>query len=124
MKVHAADSLITFETPNASVTPLATKRLGAEQVSVIRQRMESGRRNPLHAHMAEEVMVMLDGTVEVTVDGTAWQLAAGDILIVPGGAPHSIENASGRDAEWLIVSPSGMQFLMPDGQAMTPPWAE
>lgn len=124
MKLNAAHTLKTFETPNASVTPLATRRLGAGQVSVIRQRMADGHKNPMHTQTTEEVMVMLEGEVNVTVDGVNAVLSAGDTLIVPANTPHGIENTSGKPAEWLIVSPLGMQFFGPDGQAMTPGWAE
>lgn len=124
MKFNAAASLQVFETPNASVTPLATRRLGAEQVSVIRQRMESGHKNPTHSQTTEEVMVMLQGSVVVTVDGNAREMVAGDTLIVPANIPHSIENTSGKPADWLIISPLGMQFFGPNGNAMVPAWAE
>jgi quercetin dioxygenase-like cupin family protein len=124
MKINSADSLKTFKTPNASVIPLATKRLGAQQVSVIRQLMESGHKNPTHTQTTEEVMIMLQGSVNVTVNGATQELFIGDTLIVPANTPHSIENASGKSAEWLIVSPLGMQFFGPDGNPVTPPWAE
>lgn len=124
MKIRTASSLTVFETPNASITPLATRKSGAEQVSIIRQRMQGSQRNPMHAHTSEEVMLMLDGAVDVTVDGITRRLAAGDTLIVPAGSMHCIENGGGQPAEWLIVSPLGMQFLGADGGAMTPAWAE
>lgn len=123
MKVNSANSLKVFETPNAAVTPLATRRLGAEQVSVIRQRMDSGKKNPVHTQTTEEVMVMLHGSVAVTVSGVTRDIATGDALIVPANTPHSVENASGESAEWLIISPLGMHFFGPDGNAVTPPWA-
>lgn len=46
MKLNPFDALDVFETPNARVTPLATRHLGSEQVSVIHQKMDSGCSNP------------------------------------------------------------------------------
>lgn len=57
--------------------------------------MQSGHKNPTHTQTTAEVMVMLQGVVAVTVDGSARDMRAGDTLIVPANVPHSIENASG-----------------------------
>ena len=105
------------------MTPLATRRLGSEQVSVIHQKMDSGRTNPPHSHTAEEVMVMLCGRIHVTAFDVTRELATGDTLIVPAGTLHSLYNDSDAPAEWLIVSPLGMQFMDKDENTLDPPWA-
>ena len=124
MKIVRGSDAQQFATPNAIVTPLATKRMGAEQLSVIHQKMESGHSNPRHTQTAEEVMYMLAGTVEVVVDGQTARLSSGDSLTVPADIPHSISNTSGSAAEWLIISPAGMRFRGPDGNPMSPEWAK
>ena len=47
----------------------------------------------------------------------------GDTLIVPAGTLHSLYNDSDAPAEWLIVSPLGMQFMDKDENTLDPPWA-
>ncbi len=86
--------------------------------------MDAGHTNPMHTQTTEEVMVLLEGSVSVIVDGHTSQMAAGDTLIVPANTPHSIENTSDKVAEWLIISPAEMQFHGPDGNAMSPDWAK
>lgn len=124
MNITRSSDAQKFNTPNAIVTPHATGRTGAKQVSVIHQRMESGRSNPQHTQTTEEVMYMLSGNVDVVVDGKQISLSAGDSLTVPANVPHSIENSSGSPSEWLIISPAGMQFCGPDGNLMSPDWAK
>lgn len=124
MNITRSSGARPFTTPNAIVTPLATKRTGATELSVIHQRMESGHSNPQHTQTSEEVMYMLSGSVNVTVEGKSANLNSGDALTVPANTPHSIENASGSPAEWLIISPAGMQFHGPDGNPMSPEWAK
>lgn len=124
MKVIRRSTAQQFTTPNAIVTPIATRRTGSEQLSVIHQKMESGQSNPKHTQTTEEVMVMLSGYVDLVVGDQEVSLAAGDAIIVPACVPHAIVNSSGSSAEWLIVSPAGMQFHGPAGKAMTPAWAE
>ncbi|WP_309572290.1 cupin domain-containing protein [Deinococcus sp.] len=124
MNILRAHDAQRHTTPNATVIPLATPSLGAQQISVIRQEMGPGHANPAHAQTHEEVMVMLDGQVTVTVDGGTTDLQAGDTLTIPAMTVHSIENPGPQGATWLIVSPTGMGFLGADGQVMTPDWAK
>ena len=124
MRVNTRKSQPTFSTPNTVITPLATLKFGAEQVSVIHQKMERGCKNPTHTQSTEEVMVLLRGSVTVTVAEKSVTLQEGDTLIVPADTPHSIDNGSCDTAEWIIISPTNMQFKDAAGNLMTPPWAE
>jgi quercetin dioxygenase-like cupin family protein len=51
--------------------------------------VEEGASVPQHAHPHEQVVNMLEGELELTVDGTAHRLRAGDVLVIPGGSHHS-----------------------------------
>ena len=44
---------------------------------------------PEHAHHHEQVVNVLEGQFELTVDGQPQHLKAGDVLIIPGGVTHS-----------------------------------
>jgi quercetin dioxygenase-like cupin family protein len=43
-----------------------------------------------HRHDEEEVWHLLDGELEVTLDGTASRVRAGQAVVVPGGEPHVV----------------------------------
>jgi len=51
--------------------------------------IESGAQLPEHAHPHEQIVNMLEGTYELTVDGEKHLLNAGEVLVIPGGATHS-----------------------------------
>ena len=44
---------------------------------------------PEHSHPHEQIVNMLEGTYELTVDGETFVLNAGEVLVIPGGAVHS-----------------------------------
>ena len=49
-----------------------------------------------HVHPGEEVVYLLAGTLEYSIDGHApVTVKAGDVLTIPAGTPHSVRN-SGR----------------------------
>lgn len=124
MNIIRSSDALKFNTPNAVVTPLATRRTGAGQVGLIHQCMQVGQCNPQHSHTTEEVMYILSGSVNVSVKGEIKTLHPGDVLIVPANTLHGIENAGDSSAEWLIISPAGMGFHDPNGNPIRPDWAE
>ena len=44
---------------------------------------------PEHSHHHQQVVNMLEGEFELTVDGQPFRLTPGDVVIIPGSVPHS-----------------------------------
>ena len=55
----------------------------------VKREVEAGAALPRHSHPHEQVVNMLEGEFELVVDGTPHRLKAGDVLAIPGDAPHS-----------------------------------
>ena len=124
MTVVHGNELQFIETPGGNFgSGLATPSRGAAEVSVIRQRQQPGGANPAHTHDHEEVMVLLAGAVTVTVAGEPHPLGPGDVVIVPPGTDHQIENMGVEVAEWLLIAPAGVRFFHATGEAGVPPWS-
>ena len=52
--------------------------------------LEAGTTAPRHSHPGEEIIYVLEGTWEYTLDGKPpMTLEAGDVLFIPAGAIHS-----------------------------------
>ncbi|MFB9991389.1 cupin domain-containing protein [Deinococcus oregonensis] len=123
MNVIRAQDTLTIETPNGNHgTALATPQHGARELSVVRQRQVPGGFNPAHTQNREEVMVLLTGRVTVTSGNDRILLEAGDTLIVPARLMHRVDNTGTLDAEWLIISPAGVQFYRETGEEAHPAW--
>lgn len=55
-----------------------------------------GQENPTHMHkIKEETFQVLSGTLDLTVDGEKYSLAAGEIFTVERGLPHSFTSVDG-----------------------------
>jgi quercetin dioxygenase-like cupin family protein len=63
--------------------------------------LEPGTTAPRHTHPGEEIIYVLEGTWEYTVEGKPpVTLKAGDVLFIPAGTVHSARNVgTGRAAE-------------------------
>ena len=43
---------------------------------------------PEHSHPHEQIVNVLEGTLELVVDGTSHTLEAGDVFVIRGNTPH------------------------------------
>jgi quercetin dioxygenase-like cupin family protein len=73
---------------------------GREVVQVMVE-LEPGTTAPRHTHPGEEIIYVLEGTWEYTVEGQPpVTLKAGDVLFIPAGTIHAARNVgTGRGAE-------------------------
>lgn len=60
---------------------------------------------PLHRHPYEEIFIVQEGEVLFTVGETTVEAGAGDIVIVPPGAPHKFESR-GRTHRQVSIHPA------------------
>lgn len=71
------------------------------EVIQARVELDPGVASPRHTHPGEEIVYVLEGSLEYQVDGKApMTLKAGDVLFIPAGAIHAAKNVgSGPGAE-------------------------
>ena len=51
--------------------------------------VKMGNTLPLHAHLHQQVSVVLEGEFELTVDGVLYLLKPGQVFLIPPHTPHS-----------------------------------
>jgi quercetin dioxygenase-like cupin family protein len=66
------------------------RAVDSKRMSVNRYAFAPGARFPLHRHAEEQVVYVLDGSVEFTVADVAHELSRDELLVVPGGLPHEV----------------------------------
>ena len=72
---------------------------GHEALQVIVE-IAPGTTAALHTHPGEEIIYILEGTLEYEIGGKLARVKAGDVLFVPAGTPHLARNVgTGRGAE-------------------------
>jgi quercetin dioxygenase-like cupin family protein len=82
--------------PFEFVSGVYLRAVGGEQVLLCRVTYEPGKEVPRHRHEhTEQVMLILDGEVTVTVEGETRTLAAGDTAVINRGLEHELHSASG-----------------------------
>ena len=65
--------------------------------------VDAGRRLPRHTDSAEETIVVVAGTAEVTVGEESASVGQGGVALVPAGVPHQVRNAGEDTLRFLAV---------------------
>src|SRR5690348_12823288 len=70
--------------------------VGGDQVLLCRVVYAPGKRVPRHSHdHTEQVMVIVEGSIEVTVEEETQTMMPGDVAVINRGVPHSLYSESG-----------------------------
>lgn len=65
------------------------KLVHGEQMSWVFWDVEKNAVVPEHSHMHEQIMHVVEGTFEFTLDGKTDTYGPGDVVIIPSHTPHS-----------------------------------
>ena len=66
------------------------------EVVQVRVDFDPGYTAPVHTHPGEEIIYVIEGTLEYEIGGKKSTVKAGDVLFVPAGTPHTATNI-GKD---------------------------
>lgn len=68
---------------------------------------------PPHTHVASELFYVLDGELEVELEGVRRAVRTGELATVPGGAVHTYRNVSGDPVRFLaVIHPAGHERFL------------
>jgi quercetin dioxygenase-like cupin family protein len=118
-----ADDVRITETPNATMTTLASPSLnGTQELSMWRVAVKAGKEGPVHVFDSEQIWTLLSGAVIFEVNGEQFELGAGDTIRIAGMATRQMRAQS--DATFLVCGHGGAQVVSgaPGGQPMSPAW--
>jgi quercetin dioxygenase-like cupin family protein len=91
-----------------TVTPKHSTAFGelvtGEQIEVGRLRFEKGTGAVEHAHPHEQVMYILEGKLEITLDGETAVMEAGGGFHAPPNVPHSVTALE----DTIVISAKGI----------------
>jgi quercetin dioxygenase-like cupin family protein len=105
---------------------------GTKSTAVVYFEVEPGHRLGTHTDSAEEILLVLEGTAEVSLGDEQGRLSAGEMALVPAMVPHGLRNAGDETVRVVgffssnVVVSTFDQPMMPFNQRVvgTPPVLE
>jgi quercetin dioxygenase-like cupin family protein len=73
------------------------------EVIQVRVDFDPGYVAPMHTHPGEEIIYILEGTLEYEIGGKVVRVRTGDVLFVPAGTPHTARNIGGTNGAELAT---------------------
>ena len=73
------------------------------EVIQVRVDFDPGYVAPMHTHPGEEIVYVLEGTLEYEIDGKLVRVKPGDVLFVPAGTPHLARNVGSTNGAELAT---------------------
>ncbi len=120
MLIPAADGPVVT-TPNGTMTTCAAPSLGSTELAVWRVEMAPESAGPDHVVHAEQVWVVLDGSLDIDLDGHRHHAAVGDTVIIPAESPRRLHAPEGVTC--LVTAPAGVTVSIDGRPAQALPWA-
>jgi quercetin dioxygenase-like cupin family protein len=105
--VDTSDRLVVL---GETLRPLLTNAMGLSlEIFDTSGPAEAG--PPPHSHPWEEVYVVLDGELEVFVDGERHRLSPGGVAHVPAGVSHAYRNVTEAHFLTIVTNGNAAQFF-------------
>ncbi len=83
------DIKLSSITPKEIMPGYHGKMIHTENMTLAFWEVESGSSVPLHSHPNEQIMQVLEGEFEFTVNGKTRVYQSPDIVVIPSNIPHS-----------------------------------
>lgn len=68
---------------------LKVRFVHSEHMTVAYWEIDKGAELPLHSHPNEQIANVIEGQLELTVDGEVRTLSPGQVVVIPGGVEHA-----------------------------------
>lgn len=109
--------------PGIDHLTLAGAAQGLSRLSVWRQAMDPGSATPPHQHDCEEVVLVLEGSGELHMDGRVTAFGPDTTLVLPPNVPHQIFNTGSVPLLTVAAfSSTPVGTFLPDGEPIPLPW--
>lgn len=122
MPVFRQDDARVFETHGSRFASYVAPSRGSEQLCGWQLSVPAGLRGVAHRPSREEVILVLSGQLNVTLDGQGAALSAGDVVLVPADSELRVDAGPDGATAWITTTP-GLEAVTADGERITPPWA-
>jgi mannose-6-phosphate isomerase-like protein (cupin superfamily) len=60
-----------------------------------------------YVHQTDELLLVLEGELELEMEGRTFRPKAGEEVFIPAGLTHSVRNVGGTTARWLYGYKAG-----------------
>lgn len=125
MPVLPHRSLPVHDVPRIKTRVLTGGGNEAENTAIWEQWIEPDGHIPLHYHETEEVLLILEGEVSLTIQDETSVVAAPATIVLPARQVHGMRPSGSSHVHLLAIFPIGHpEIFAPDGLLRPLPWED
>jgi quercetin dioxygenase-like cupin family protein len=122
MPVIRSVDAVVHEMHGTRFTSYAAPARGSQELCAWRIDVPPGSTGVAHTITREEIVFVLSGAMEVTLDEAASTVPAGDVAVLPAGATVRVDNTSDEPVTAWVTTSIGLEAQLADGSRIVPPW--
>jgi quercetin dioxygenase-like cupin family protein len=123
MPVFRPTDATTFEMHESSFSSYVAPSRGSKQLCAWRLDVPAETEGVAHRPNREEIVLVLQGRLHVTLDGDEFDAGVGDVILVPADSKSRVDSHESGATAWVATTP-GLEAVMADGSRICPPWAQ
>ena len=120
--IRSADAVV-HEMHGTRFTSYAAPARSSQELCAWRIDVPPGSTGDAHTITREEIVFVLSGAMELTLDEAASTVPAGDVAVLPAGATVRVDNAGDEPVTAWVTTSIGLEAQLADGSRIVPPWA-
>src|ERR1700730_17486330 len=117
--IRSADAAV-HQVHGSTFSSFVAPSRGSAQLCAWQLNVPAGLRGVAHRPTREEVLLLLEGELTVTLDEIATVLAAVAALLVPADSVLGLDGGRAGATAWVTTT-SGLEAVMADGSRIAPP---
>jgi mannose-6-phosphate isomerase-like protein (cupin superfamily) len=122
MPIYAPADATEFSTHGSSFAAYVNPSRGSTDLCAWRLTVPPNLTGAAHRPSREEVLLVLDGFLHVTVDDDTHRLGPGAVIHVPAESLLQVDTGTEGGSAWVTTT-RGLTATLQDGTTITPPWA-
>ena len=123
MPIIGAKEATTFEMHGSRFGSYVAPSRGSSELCAWRLEIPADLGGVAHRPSREEVLLVLDGELGITIDGVRAELRQGDVALVPANSELRVDAGRSGATAWVTTTP-GLEAIMEDGSRVSPPWTQ
>lgn len=123
MPVFHTEDAALFDVHGSRFHSFVSTSRGSAQMCAWRLEVPPELEGVAHRPTRDEVLLVLDGELILTLDGVRTKLLTGDVALVPANSELRVGGGPAGATAWVTTTP-GLEAITADGSRITPPWAQ
>jgi quercetin dioxygenase-like cupin family protein len=111
-----------FTAHGSTFASYVSQTRGARELCAWRLTVPAGQTGVAHRPSNEEVLLVLEGSLSVSLNGLVEEAGVGAVIVIPSNSEVKIDGGETDSAAWVTTT-SGLQATTADGAVLSPPWA-